>query len=163
MTLNMPESDTPKPDSPQKCSRQKLIKRLKGIATVPIADFLPGACCYAVVPPNPAIKLLTGFLTRQTRRLTSSLFRGKFSEQLAPDEYQGVLIRLREAGLDVRYGTYDNHADEKCVMIIRFHGVTDVIMNPIPDVPALEAVVRFLDDDPAIDIEEIKKLFDNAK
>jgi hypothetical protein len=109
------------------------------------------------------MKLLYRFFARQTRWLTSSLFRGKFFERPAPDQYQKVFAQLQEAGLNVSYGTYDEKAEQQEVMVIRFHGAYDVILNPIPDVQALEALVRYLDDDPAVDIEEIQKLFENAK
>ena len=145
----------------EQIKRKQLVERLTRIAAIDfVGPFFQGACCYAIAPPSPVQSALYGLIT-QMRKICTNLCTSALQKTLPiPEEYQSVFALLQESGWDV---SYHEHEEHKGVMVIRFPGSEDLVLEPIPDVSTLEMMARFLENDRSVTIEDIKKGLEDCK
>lgn len=144
--------------SDQKKQRQQLVKRLRKIArTNTVAPFFTGAMCYIIMPPSPVQTALYGILSRLGK--TSSP-QTNFFKYCTSEKYQEVFALLQESGFHVSYSENEEH---KGILLFHFPGVNDIILEPIPDVSTLEMMVRFLENDTSVTIEDIENRLENLE
>jgi hypothetical protein len=137
--------------------REELIEQLRQLARTeqPLIT-MPGACCYAIAPPDPTISRIANFISSKI----SEFFNGEQALRLRPktsqipamlDQYNDAFERLRNVGLDVTLEVPKNWQDkqklqwgDKFYMILRFPNDDTPQKIQLPNLIFIEAMIDFL-------------------